>query len=214
VLVRANFDDARIWGIEHGLTTDLGHSLLARTAFTYLRAEDTHTHLSPNIEGGTPQSSLFMTFRWTHPGTRLYVEPYATKAWRQAHLSTLDLGDRRIGAVRTVASISNFFNNGAHNRGWIGAGFDGIGGNADDVLTATGETLAQIQARVLGGATSSSLFTAIPGYFVFGGRVGFRMGSHEVILDFENIGDENYRGLSWGMDAPGRGVSVRYGLRF
>jgi hypothetical protein len=34
------------------------------------------------------------------------------------------------------------------------------------------------------------------------------------VVDFENIGDENYRGLSWGMDAPGRGVSVRYGLTF
>ena len=71
-----------------------------------------------------------------------------------------------------------------------------------------------MQSRVLGGATSSSLFTAIPGYFVFGGRVGFRKGSQEVILDFENIGDENYRGLSWGMDGPGRGVSVRCGLMF
>ena len=112
-----------------------------------------------------------------------------------------------------TGSISSFFNNGARSRGWIGAGSDGIVGNADDVLTATGETLGQIQARALGGAASSSLFMAIPGYFVFGGRVGFRKGSHEMILDFENVGDENYRGLSWGMGAPGRGVSVRYGLR-
>jgi hypothetical protein len=33
-------------------------------------------------------------------------------------------------------------------------------------------------------------------------------------VDFENIGDENYRGVSWGMDAPGRGIFLRYALRF
>jgi hypothetical protein len=45
-------------------------------------------------------------------------------------------------------------------------------------------------------------------------RVGLRRDAHEVIVDFENLGDENYRDLSWGMDGPGRGVTVRYGFRF
>ena len=56
----------------------------------------------------------------------------ATKRWRQAHLSTFDLGDRRIGAARTSSSLRSFFNNGARNRGWITAGSDCIAGNADD----------------------------------------------------------------------------------
>jgi outer membrane receptor for ferrienterochelin and colicin len=59
VLVRANFDNARIWGLEHSLTTELTRPLQARTAFTFLRATDTGTDLPPNIEGGTPQPSLF-----------------------------------------------------------------------------------------------------------------------------------------------------------
>jgi hypothetical protein len=93
-------------------------------------------------------------------------------------------------------------------------GADGVAGTADDGLTVTGETLAQITSRVLGTATSSSLFTAIPGYAAYGARFGLRSGRHEVVVDLENLSDENYRGLSWGMDAPGRGVSLRYGVRF
>jgi len=213
VLVRANFDDARIWGVEHSLSAELSRNLQARTAFTYLRAEDTTTHLPPNIEGGTPAPALFVSLRWMH-ARGFYVEPYLNKRWEQTHLSSLDLGDRRTGAGRTTTSIRNFFLNGARNRGWVGNGADGVAGNVDDMLTVTGETLAQIQARVLGTATSSSLFGAIPGSLVYGARLGLRTGVHEVVLDFENLGDENYRDLSWGVDGPGRGVTVRYGLRF
>jgi len=36
----------------------------------------------------------------------------------------------------------------------------------------------------------------------------------EILLDAENLNDENYRGISWGIDAPGRGFSVRYIARF
>jgi hypothetical protein len=35
-----------------------------------------------------------------------------------------------------------------------------------------------------------------------------------VLFDFENLTDESYRGISWGMDAPGRGIYVRYSLSF
>lgn len=214
VLVRANFDEARIWGIEHSMSASLGRGLLAKTAFTYLRAEDRDTHLAPNIEGGTPAPALSAMLRWTHASGVVYVEPYAVKAWEQTHLSSLDLGDRRTGAGRTTTSIRNFFNNGARNRGWIGNGADGVANTADDILSATGETLAQITTRVLGTATSSSLFTAIPGYFAYGARVGVRRGMHELVIDVENIGDKNYRGISWGMDAPGRGISARYLVKF
>ena len=77
------------------------------------------------------------------------------------------------------------------------------------------ETLAQVQARVLGSASSSSLFRAVPGYAVFGVRGGLRFAQgHELLVDVENIGDRNYRGISWGIDAPGFGVSIRYVGRF
>lgn len=214
VLVRANFDNARIWGVEQSLTAALPAGLGARMAFTYVRAEDTATHLPPNIEGGTPHPSLALSLRWSRPGGGVFVEPYAVKAWTQTHLSALDLGDRRTGAGRTVASIRSFFNNGARNRGWIGSGMDGLANTVDDTFLATGETLGQITARVLGTATSSSLYTALPGYLAGGVRVGIRSGPHAVTLDLENMGDTNYRGISWGMDAPGRGISLRYAVTF
>jgi hemoglobin/transferrin/lactoferrin receptor protein len=214
VLVRANFDNARIRGIEHSLQATFRRALTLRTAVTYLRAIDTTTGLPPNIEGGTPAPDAFLTLRWA-PDTRWWIEPYAHVAWRQARLSSLDLGDRRTGAGRTRASIRAFFLNGATARGWVGAGNDGTTGTADDLLLATGETLAEVQDRVLGGGVGGwSLYPAIPGYVAIGLRAGVRRGSHQVILDAQNLTDRNYRGVSWGMDAPGRGVSVKYLVRF
>jgi hemoglobin/transferrin/lactoferrin receptor protein len=144
------------------------------------------------------------------------VEPYLHAAARQGRLSSLDLDDRRTGGGRSRSSIASFFNNGARARGLVGNGPDGVAGNADDVLLATGETLARVQDRVLGpGVASAPLFPELPGYAVFGVRGALRLGDrHELLVDVENIGDVNYRGISWGMDAPGRGVYVRYTARF
>ena len=215
VLVRANFDNARVWGIEHSAEARVANTVTVTTAFTYLRAKDKGTGLPPNIEGGTPAPDAWFAVRWMRPDGRVWVEPYLHVGWEQTHLSSLDLGDRRTGSGRTRTSIRAFFLNGARARGWIGPGTDNVFGTADDLLTVTGETLAQIQDRVLGvGVNSSSLFPTIPGYATFGVRASFRAGRHQVTIDAENLGDENYRGLSWGLDAPGRGISVKYSTRF
>ena len=215
VLVRANFDNARIWGIEHVAEASITPTVSFRSAFTYLRAVDTGTDLPPNIEGGTPAPQLWLSARYTRPDRRWWVEPYAQFGWEQPHLSSLDLGDRRTGSGRSRSSIQSFFRNGARARGWVNAGPDSIPNNADDILIATGETLLQVQDRVLGvGVNSSSLFTAVQGFGTFGVRTGASFGRHELIVDFENLNDENYRGISWGVDAPGRGVSVRFVARF
>jgi outer membrane receptor protein involved in Fe transport len=215
VLVNANFDDARIWGLEHTLVVRATDALRLSSALTYLHAQDRGTHRPPNIEGGTPAPDGWLTLRYGPPRARYWIEGYAHAAARQTRLSSLDLEDRRTGAGRSRSSIAGFFGNGARARGLIGSGPDGRPGTADDRLLATGETLAQIQARVLGTANSSSLFDAVPGYAVFGVRGGFRVaGTHEVTLDVENVSDKNYRGISWGVDAPGFGVSLRYSGRF
>jgi hemoglobin/transferrin/lactoferrin receptor protein len=130
-------------------------------------------------------------------------------------LSTLDLDDRRTGASRSRTSIRNFFLNGATARGWIGAGHDAVPGTADDVLLATGETLAQIQDRVLGvGVSSAPLYREVAAFVTAGFRGGVRFGRHQLIADVENVTDRNYRGVSWGVDGPGRGLSLRYVARF
>jgi outer membrane receptor protein involved in Fe transport len=216
VLVRANFDDVRIYGFEHTLNANITPDWSAGTIFTYLRARDRRTNLPPNIEGGTPAPDGWLKLRYSPAGKRWWVEPYMHAAARQDRLSSLDLEDRRTGAARSRGAIANFFNNGARFRGLVSPGPDGVLGNVDDRLIATGETLLQIQDRVLGvGVTSAPLYTAVPGYVTFNVRGGVRFGErHEILLDFSNIGDRNYRGISWGIDAPGRGVYLKYNTRF
>src|SRR4029453_17132990 len=131
VLVRANFDRARVWGIEHSGQFTLAEPLSLHTVFTYLRAKDLETNLPPNIEGGTPAPEAYFLARWQPARSAWWVEPYLHVAWSQPHLSSLDLGDRRTGAGRSRSSIQAFFRNGARNRGWIGAGSDNAFGTAE-----------------------------------------------------------------------------------
>ena len=121
------------------------------------RCGSTHDGTPPNIEGGTParrRNDLGPVHeRPEHAGgcSRICSSPRSSR-----DLSTLDLGDRRTGAARTRAKIQNFFRSGAAVRGWVNTGPDGIFGNADDMLIATGETLAQVQDRVLGVGVNSA----------------------------------------------------------
>lgn len=215
VLIRANFGDSRIYGIEQKFDVRLSRDWTVGENFTYLHAEDKRSKLPPTIEGGTPAPQGNLRLRYEPSGKRFWIEPYLYGARKQNRLSTLDLDDRRTGATRSRGAIANFFNRGAFARGLIAAGTDGRFGTADDTLKPTGETLAQVQNRVLGTAASAPLYTYIPGFLTGGIRGGFRVGeNHEVILDFSNINDKNYRGISWGTDAPGRGIGLRYNYKF
>ncbi|HEX8027796.1 MAG TPA: TonB-dependent receptor, partial [Vicinamibacterales bacterium] len=215
VLVRANFDNARSWGFEHQGRFHLSNALSLRTVYTYYNVKDTRTTLAPNIEGGIPAPDGYISLQYAPAGGTWWVQPYLHAAAEQSNLSTLDLGDRRTASPRNRNNMRAFFLNGATNRGWVSAGPDGAMGTADDVLTATGETIAQIQDRVLGvGVNSGVLFSAVPSYVTYGVRAGLKFGAHQILFDAENLNDENYRGISWGIDAPGRGFSVRYIARF
>jgi len=215
VLVRANYDDARIWGIEWLGEVKVTTDITVGSIYTYLRAKDTATGLPPNIEGGTPAPTGSIWARWTMSERGLWIEPYFNFAQEQKNLSTLDQGDRRTGATRTRAQIQNYFRRGATENGWVDFGPDGVRGNADDFLIATGETLTQIQDRVLGvGVNSAPLWTSVPAWQMVGIRLGYTfLKHHTIFVDFENLGNESRRGISWGQDAPARGISVRYILR-
>ncbi len=215
VLVRTNFDNARITGLEYTFDWRPTTRWSGGAVFTYLYAKDTRTGLPPNIEGGTPAPEGYIRVNYAAQSGRWWAGTYIHIAAAQDRLSSLDLEDRRTGAGRSRTSIRNFFINGATARGWVGSGQDGILGTADDLLTATGETVARIQDRVLGvGVASSSLFREVGGFATVGLRGGLRFGRHELIVDAENLTDENYRGISWGVDAPGRGIALRYVARF
>jgi hemoglobin/transferrin/lactoferrin receptor protein len=211
-----NFTDARLFGLEYTLETRLSRDWNLAGNFTYIRAKDKATGLPPNIEGGTPLPAGFMRLRYEPAGRRYWIEGYTTLAARQSRLSSLDLSDRRTGATRSRSQIANFFRNGACVRGLVAPGLDRTCGTGDEtVLLATGETLAQVQNRVLGAANSAPLFTYLPGYGLFNVRGGVRFDERsEFDVDFENIGDKSYRGPSWGIDGPGRSLSFRYRYRF
>jgi outer membrane receptor protein involved in Fe transport len=215
VLIRANLGDSRIQGIEQKFEARITRSLTFGENFTFLHAEDKRTGRPPTIEGGTPAPQGNARLRYGAPGGRFWAELYFFGARKQDRLSTLDLDDRRTGASRSRASIQNFFRRGATVRGLVAAGADGRFGTADDTLIATRETLSQVQDRVLGSAASAPLFAYIPGFVTLGVRGGFRVGErHHLFLALENPADRNYRGISWGLDGPGRSFGFRYSYRF
>ena len=109
VLIRSNFGDSRIYGIEQKFDVRLTDRITIGQNFTYLHAEDKRTKLPPTIEGGTPAPQGNVRIRYEAPGGRFWIEPYLYAARQQDRLSTLDLDDRRTGATRTRANIQNFF---------------------------------------------------------------------------------------------------------
>lgn len=207
VLVRANFGENQIWGIEHTFDLKLTPDWSFGSILTYVHTQD---------KNGTPAPDAWLKLRYAPAGRRFWIEPYMHAAYRQTRLSSIDLADRRTGARRTAGSISAFFLNGATARGLVSPGPDATFGTADDFLIATGETLSQIQGRVLGSNLEpSSLFRVVPGYVTLNVRGGMRLGEkQDLMIEFENIADRNYRGVDWGVDGPGRGVYMRYNVRF
>lgn len=225
VLVRVNYDAVRINGLEFNTQGRLSDQFSAKVNFTYIRSYSLLNGLPPNIEGGVPNPAGFLSLRY-QPRKHFYLEAYSTLTGRQRRLSSLDLLDRRTGAARSRTAIQNFFRRGACVRGLTTPGAAGCG-SPGGILIPTGETLAQVQNRLLplgatingvtivDNGTNVPLFTAVPGYGLVGLRGSLRFGERsEVLFDFENIGDKQYRGISWGIDGAGRGVTLRYRYKF
>jgi hemoglobin/transferrin/lactoferrin receptor protein len=225
VLVRVNYDAARLNGLEFNSSARVSNQFSLKANATYIRAYSLLNGLPPNIEGGVPNPSAFLSVRY-QPRSRFYLEGYTTLTGRQRRLSALDLSDRRTGAARSRAAIQNFFRRGACVRGVTTIGTGGCN-TAGGILVPTGETLTQVQNRLLPiGATINGvlvvdnntnvpLYTAVPGYGLVGLRGAFRVSERsEVLFDFENIADKQYRGISWGVDGAGRGVTLRYRYKF
>jgi len=218
VLVRANFTSAKIYGIEYELETHITDEFKFQGNFTYIRAEDKDTGSPPNIEGGTPPPTGFLSLRYSPTGKKFWIEAYSTLAARQSRLSSLDLSDRRTGAARSRDQIRNFFRRGACARG-LTDNPDGICNTGDEIiLLATNETLQQVQNRVLGDIPNSlqvPLFTYLPSYALFNLRGGFRINENQqFFLAFENIFDAFHRNPSWGVDGTGRSLKIQYRLKF
>lgn len=197
---RVNVDRTRILGFDGEGEVQLTSTWTASGYFSMsngrLLATGEYVRRMPPPMGGAK-------VRWT--AGRLWTEGVLTFAAEQTRLNSGDLSDARIGGLRTRTSIANFFNGTATDLGLVTNG----------VLTETGETLAQVQNRVLGSATSSPLFTTQAGFAVFGIRAGLRVTPQlDLTVIGENLGDVNYRLYGSGVDAPGVNVQVRTRYRF
>jgi outer membrane receptor protein involved in Fe transport len=206
VITRANIGEVRIRGFEAEGRVRLGSGWFVGGNVSYLRGVDRQTNGAPDIEGGLPPVHGILSVRWQPSAKPFWVETFSYWSDKQARLSSLDLSDQRIGAIRSRSSIASFFNNGAAARGLVAGG----------VLLPTGETLAQVQDRVLGvGVSNGPLFTKTPGFATLNFRGGYRMGEgHEFVGVFENVLDRNYRVHGSGVDSPGRNLQLTYILRF
>ncbi|MDQ3712498.1 MAG: TonB-dependent receptor [Acidobacteriota bacterium] len=228
VLVQTNFNNTRLKGVEFNFDYRFLEDWTTGGNYSYVYAEDRATGEPPNLGGGgIPPQLAFLRLRYQPADKRFWVEGYANGAGRQSRLSTLDLADRRTGASRSRVTIQNFFQRGACVRGITTPGANGQCGIAGGILIATGETLAQVQnrllpigaiinrVRIVNNDTAVPLFTSISGYVLFNLRGGYRFGENqEVQIDFENIADKSYRAPGWGIDGPGRSVTLRYQYRF
>ncbi len=186
VLVRVNFDDARINGVEFNGRARINDQFSGTANFTYVRAHSLLNGLPPNVEGGIPPATGFVSLRY-QPRARFYVEGYSTMAARQNRLSSLDLVDRRTGGGRSRGNIQNFFRRGACVRGLTTPGATGCG-SAGGMLISTGETLAQVQnrllpigaiingVRIVNNDTVVPTFPYLPGYGLVGVRGAYKFG--------------------------------------
>jgi outer membrane receptor protein involved in Fe transport len=201
IVTRVNVSRSRIVGYEADVIMRVsdrwrlrGWSSMARG--TELETDTPRRRMPPGLGGAT------VTYQ---PSSRWWVEGSMLAATKQDRLSDADIGDARIGASRTPASIAAFFNGTAVDRGLVSNG----------ILVATGETLAQVQSRVIGTATLSPMFTETAGFVVFGVRGGIRIGQRlDVTLIGDNLGDTNYRIHGSGVDEPGINLMARFRARF
>jgi len=202
IVTRVNVSRSRILGYEAETNVQITAPLRARAWASMARGTELETNLPrrrmPPGMGGA-------TLTWQPSGARWWVEATMLAATKQDRLSDADIGDARIGASRTPASIASFFNGTAADRGLVRNG----------ILIATGETLAQVQSRVLNGSALLAMYTETPGFVAFGARGGVRLGSRiDVTLIGENLGDKNYRIHGSGVDEPGINLMARLRARF
>jgi hemoglobin/transferrin/lactoferrin receptor protein len=202
IVSRVNVTRSRIIGYEAETSVQISSAWRARGWASMARGTELETdaprrRMPPGMGGAA--------LTWQPVAGRWWIEGTMLAATKQDRLSDADIGDARIGAARTAAAIASFFNGTAVDRGLVSGG----------ILLETGETLAQVQSRVMGSSTLLPMFTETPGFIVFGVRGGVRFGSRvDLTLIGENLADTNYRIHGSGVDEPGINVMARVRARF
>jgi hemoglobin/transferrin/lactoferrin receptor protein len=198
---RVNSSRARVRGFDAEGSIRASRGWHARAYFSMANGRDIETgaylrRMAPAMGG--------VMAGWQRATGALRLESSITFGSTQTRLSPGDLSDARVGGRRTAATIATFFNGTAADMGLVQNG----------ILRATGETLAQLQARLLNGASESMLYTKEPGWVAFGARAMLPIRrAFDLIVIGENLTDRSYRVIGSGVDAPGANVQVRIRIR-
>jgi outer membrane receptor protein involved in Fe transport len=194
----------RYYGVESIAEHRLTSAWMMRANYWFLHGRQ----LNPNryVRRLPPQQGRLALLH--NAGRGFWMEVRGTLTGRQDRLSGGDLDDERIGASRSRQDIANFFGS-ALAAPWV----------ANGIFTPTGETLAQIQERVLPGAASAT--TRVPLYRSTAGWVrvdvlgGFKVGERTTVYaGIENLLDQGYRVHGSGVDGVGVNASVRIRYSF
>ncbi len=189
--------------------------------YTFLAGRD----LYPNRPASRlpPQQGMISVW-YAPPWRELWLELRSRFAGHQSHLSGGDIDDDRVGASRRRSDIASFFRSG-NVIGYIQPGADGRLGTSDDVFSPTGETLRNIQDRVLpigavvngvrvvDDSTRVPLHLKAAGWWSLELSGGIPIGERTSLhFGLGNLLDRNYRVLGSGVDAPG--LNAFLGLRY
>jgi hemoglobin/transferrin/lactoferrin receptor protein len=184
---------SRYYGIEAQGQAQLSSRLLFEANYFYIRGRD----LNPNrnIRRLPPQQG---SVRIRYGTSRYWVESSVSANGAQDRLSGGDIDDERIGASRSRRDIASFF---AGSR--LAPFIDSQGR-----FLPTGETLVQIQNRVLPASLAETvrvpLYTSTAGWATWNLSGGYRISEHLTWHGAAlNLLDRNFRIHGSGIDAPG-----------
>lgn len=175
-----------------------------RSHYSFLAGRD----LDPNRPARRlPPQAGGIALRYVPTGRRPWLEFAATAAGPQNRLNAADVDDERIGASRRRRDIADFFNSVLASPS-IQAGR----------FIPTGETLLEIQNRVLPGVPDSvrvPLYTRTPGWMDLSIHGGWPITEQTRLnFGFTNLLDKNYRVHGSGADAMGRSLYLGFTYAF
>lgn len=205
---------SRYYGLELPVRYVVSHRWTVEANYAYILGRD----LDPdrNVRRLPPQAGS-ATLRYVWPGKGSWFEVSMAAAGEQERLSGGDRDDERIGASFRRRDIADFFNGGRVAR-YLDSG----------LFASTGETLQQIQDRVLpigeivngvrvvDDNTRVPLYLSTAGWATVSVRAGIRMGESgcRMTAGVENLLDHNYRYHGSGIDAPGVSAYVIFSYSF
>jgi outer membrane receptor protein involved in Fe transport len=216
----ANDGESKFYGIESLVRYKLNSAWHFDWNYTFMVGRD----LYPNrVRSKLPPQQGSVAVRYT-PSGKYWLELRGRFTGSQYRLSGGDIDDDRIGASRRRSDISTFFKGGFVSP-YLRASADGKLGTADDIFLPTGETLKQIQDRVLpigstingvkivDDSTRVPLYLGMDSWLTLDLTGGLSLGERSRLnFGLSNLLDKNYRMHGSGVDAGG--INGFVGLRY